>query len=171
MNRALPPLGFPAGAAFVRMHPKMSASAIIASQAGQFQIIDINNPATLRLYHANVTSYVTAMELAPSGDALALMDADGYVQLWGAPEKMRFTELMNPVEWYEDPPRPGVTVNDDTSVVSFPPTNYSHLANGCFLALSIPSECRTTTTSSYQPGRHTWSLKSINFLRRLMQIY
>lgn len=119
MNRALPPLGFPAGAAFVRMHPKMSASAIIASQAGQFQIIDINNPATLRLYHANVTSYVTAMELAPSGDALALMDADGYIQLWGAPDKMEFTELMNPVEWYEDPPRTGVTINDDTFVVSF----------------------------------------------------
>ncbi|KAI5851436.1 ubiquitin carboxyl-terminal hydrolase-domain-containing protein [Morchella snyderi] len=114
MNRALPPIGFPSGAAFVRMHPKMSASAIIASQAGQFQIIDIMNPAAMKLYHANVSSYITAMELAPSGDALALMDADGYLQLWGPPDKIRFTELMNPVEWQDPHPLPNIIVNEDT---------------------------------------------------------
>lgn len=169
MNRALPPLGFPAGAAFVRMHPKMSASAIIASQAGQFQVIDINNPAALRLYHANVTTYVTAMELAPSGDALALMDADGYLQLWGSPEKMRFTELMNPVEWFEEPPRPGVAISDDTSVVSFPRATSTVLT--IYTAPSTPSECRTITTNSYPPGHHSWYSMSTSCRRRLTQIY
>lgn len=169
MNRALPPIGFPAGAAFVRMHPKMSASAIIASQAGQFQVIDINNPAALRLYHANVTTYVTAMELAPSGDALALMDADGYLQLWGSPEKMRFTELMNPVEWFEEPPRPGVAINDDTSVVLFPRTTSTLLIR--YPARSIPSECRTITTNSYPPGHHSWYSMSTNCRRRLTRTY
>lgn len=169
MNRALPPLGFPAGAAFVRMHPKMSASAIIASQAGQFQVIDINNPAALRLYHANVTTYVTAMELAPSGDALALMDADGYLQLWGSPEKMRFTELMNPVEWFEEPPRPGVAINDDTSVI--PPRVLLPLLLIEYPAHSIPSECRTIMTSSCPPGRHSWYSMSISCRRKLTQTY
>lgn len=116
MHKALPPIGFPSGAAFVRMHPKLTAAAIVASQAGQIQIIDIMNPAAMKLYHANVTSYITAMELAPSGDALALMDADGFLQLWGSPEKLRFTELMNPVEWPEPPTIPTVTINGDTSV-------------------------------------------------------
>lgn len=124
MNRALPPIGFPSGAAFVRMHPKMSASAIIASQAGQFQIIDIMNPAAMKLYHANVSSYITAMELAPSGDALALTDADGYLQLWGPPDKMRFTELMNPVEWPEPHALPNMVMNDDTYAVSSPTISY-----------------------------------------------
>ncbi|PUU76126.1 ubiquitin carboxyl-terminal hydrolase-domain-containing protein [Tuber borchii] len=113
-NRALAPVGFPSGAAFARMHPKLSAAAIVASQAGQIQVVDIENPAAIKLYHANVTSYITAMELAPSGDALALMDADGYLQLWGCPDKLRFTELMNPVEWPEPPILPNVAIRDDT---------------------------------------------------------
>ncbi|KAL7275645.1 poly(A)-specific ribonuclease [Rhizina undulata] len=122
MYRALPPIGFPSGAAFVRMHPKLTSAAIIASQAGQFQVIDITNPAMMKLYHANVASYLTALELAPSGDALALTDAEGYLQLWGPPDRLRFTEFANPVEYPEPPMVSTVSVKDDTplNVIGMP---------------------------------------------------
>jgi len=81
------------------MHPKMSTTGIIASQTGQFQVIDIANPNVVNLRQANVTSYVSSIELAPSGDALALADQDCTLQLWGSPEKTRFTEFSNSLEW------------------------------------------------------------------------
>ncbi|KAF3925431.1 hypothetical protein ABW21_db0201313 [Orbilia brochopaga] len=113
--RSLPPVAFPAGAAFCRMHPKMSTTGIVASQTGQFQIIDIANPNVVNLRQANVSNYISSLELAPTGDALALADADAILQLWGKPDKMRFTELSNPVEWPSAPtPRPNLDFNDNT---------------------------------------------------------
>ncbi|KAK6354956.1 poly(A)-specific ribonuclease [Orbilia brochopaga] len=121
--RSLPPVPFPAGAAFCRMHPKMSTTGIVASQTGQFQIIDIANPNVVNLRQANVSNYISSLELAPTGDALALADADAILQLWGKPDKMRFTELSNPVEWPSAPtPRPNIDFNENTplSAVGMP---------------------------------------------------
>jgi PAB-dependent poly(A)-specific ribonuclease subunit 2 len=98
MLRPLPPIPFHAGAAFVRMHPKMSTTSIVASQSGQLQVVDLMNPNTVNLRQANVSSYLTTLELAPSGDALALADADCSIHLWGSPEKLRFSEFSNPTE-------------------------------------------------------------------------
>ncbi|RVD88607.1 uncharacterized protein DFL_002785 [Arthrobotrys flagrans] len=118
--RSLPPVPFPAGAAFCRMHPKMSTTGIIASQTGQFQIIDIANPNVVNLRQANVSNYISSLELAPSGDALALADTDAILQLWGKPDKIRFTELSNPIEWQSVPmPPPNVPeMNDYSSLAS-----------------------------------------------------
>ncbi|KAH0559633.1 hypothetical protein GP486_003846 [Trichoglossum hirsutum] len=98
MLRPLPPIPFHAGAAFVRMHPKMSTTSIVASQNGQLQVVDLMNPNTVNLRQANVSSYLTTLELASSGDALALADADCSIHLWGSPEKLRFSEFSNPTE-------------------------------------------------------------------------
>ncbi|EPS41531.1 hypothetical protein H072_4574 [Dactylellina haptotyla CBS 200.50] len=115
--RSLPPVPFPAGAAFCRMHPKMSTTGIVASQTGQFQIIDIANPNVVNLRQANVANYISSLELAPSGDALALADADAILQLWGKPDKIRFTELSNPVEWASVPtPLPNVDIGPDSAL-------------------------------------------------------
>ena len=52
MLRPLPPIPFHAGAAFVRMHPKMSTTSIVASQNGQLQVVDLMNPNTVNLRQA-----------------------------------------------------------------------------------------------------------------------
>ncbi len=78
----LPPIPFHAGAAYVRMHPRMSTTGIVASQSGQLQVVDLMNPNTVNLRQAVVSSYLTGLELAPSGEALALADADCFVQSW-----------------------------------------------------------------------------------------
>ncbi|KAI9826617.1 MAG: poly(A)-specific ribonuclease [Thelocarpon impressellum] len=95
----LPPIPFHAGAAYVRMHPRMSTTGIVASQNGQLQVVDLMNPNTVNLRQAIVSSYLTHLELAPSGEALALADADCSIQLWGSPSKLHFAEFSNPMEF------------------------------------------------------------------------
>ncbi|KAF1813417.1 cysteine proteinase [Eremomyces bilateralis CBS 781.70] len=96
----LPPIPFQPGAAFVRMHPRMSTTSIVASQSGQLQVVDIMNPNTVNLRQVNLyDSYLLALEMAPSGEALALIDSASAIHLWGSPAKIHFAELSNPTEF------------------------------------------------------------------------
>ena len=96
----LPPVPFHAGAARVAMHPRLSTTCILASQAGQLQVVDLmsagvaggSGAPSVQLRQINMASYVSALALAPSGEALAVADADGWVHLWGSPSKLRFAE-------------------------------------------------------------------------------
>lgn len=98
----LPPIPFPAGAAYVRMHPRMSSTSIVVSQLGQIHIVDLMNVNTSNVRQANVLSYLSMVEFAPSGEAMALADAECNVHIWGSPTKVRYAELSNPVE-FTDP--------------------------------------------------------------------
>ena len=96
---SLPPIPFPAGAAFVRMHPRMSTTSIVISQHGQMHIVDLMNVNTSNIKQANVLSYLNKLEIAPSGEAIALADGDCGIHLWGSPSRIRFSELSTPVEF------------------------------------------------------------------------
>jgi len=96
---SLPPIPFPAGAAFVRMHPRMSTTSIVVSQLGQMHIVDLMNVNTSNVKQANVLSYLSMIEIAPSGEAIALADAECMVHLWGSRSRICFAELSNPVEF------------------------------------------------------------------------
>ncbi|KAF2669854.1 hypothetical protein BT63DRAFT_423829 [Microthyrium microscopicum] len=114
----LPPIPFQPGAAFVRMHPKMSTTSIVASQTGQLQVVDIMNPHTVSLKQAHIydNNYLIGLELAPTGEALALASSMCQVHLWGSPSKLKFAEYSNPtllpdhiqqgpaVDWSEETP-------------------------------------------------------------------
>jgi PAB-dependent poly(A)-specific ribonuclease subunit 2 len=95
----LPPIPFQPGAAFVRMHPKMSTTSIVASQTGQLQVVDIMNPHTVNLKQAHIydNNFLTAVELAPSGEALALASSMCQIHLWGSPSRLKFAEFSNPM--------------------------------------------------------------------------
>jgi PAB-dependent poly(A)-specific ribonuclease subunit 2 len=80
--KPLPPLAFPAGAAFVRLHPKLSNLCIVGSHGGQIQFLDIGNPANVTLIQANTASFLTGIEVSSSGNYMAFRDDDGFVQLW-----------------------------------------------------------------------------------------
>ncbi|KAI5807921.1 PAB-dependent poly(A)-specific ribonuclease subunit PAN2 [Peziza echinospora] len=119
MHRSLPPIPFHAGAAFVRMHPKMSTTGIIVSQTGQFHVVDIANHNAVTLNHANTAQYLTCTDLAPSGEALVFVDAENTAQLWGSPDRIRFTDVATPVEWPDVPaPPPQIEWSDDTPLNS-----------------------------------------------------
>ncbi|KAF2837605.1 PAB-dependent poly(A)-specific ribonuclease subunit PAN2 [Patellaria atrata CBS 101060] len=120
----LAPIPFQSGAAFVRMHPRMSTTSIVMSQAGSLQIVDLMNPHTSDVRQVYpYDSYFTAFELAPSGDAFALSDGHAGIHLWGSPAKMQFTEYSNPTEFPDTPlPVPSVDWQPDTplSTVGIP---------------------------------------------------
>lgn len=95
---SMPPIPFPAGAAYVRMHPRMLTTSIVVSQSGQMHIIDLMNPNTSNVRQANVLSYLSMFEIAPSGEAIALTDAECHIHLWGSPSKLHFVDLPAPIE-------------------------------------------------------------------------
>lgn len=114
--RPLPPIPFHAGAAHVRLHPKLSTTSFVASNTGQMQVVDLMNPVNVMLRQANV-QFMLGMELTSSGDALALNDLSGFVYLWGSQSKVvkfnngsRDTEFGQPsprnlpsVDWQDQP--------------------------------------------------------------------
>jgi len=108
----LPPVPFHAGAGFVRMHPRMLTTAVIASPTGQIQLVDIMNSTMVNVRQVNlVDSYLLALEVAPSGEALALADSACTVQLWGNPTRTTFTDYSSPTEFADNvmDTQPGVT--------------------------------------------------------------
>ncbi|KAJ5399712.1 hypothetical protein N7465_010201 [Penicillium sp. CMV-2018d] len=101
----LPPIPFHAGAAYVRMHPKLHTTSFVASQTGQLQVIDLMNPNSVNLRQANV-SLVLGIDLSPSGEALAINDAECSIHLWGSPTKVHFNELSKETEFADVSARP-----------------------------------------------------------------
>ena len=101
----LPPVPFPPGAAFVRMHPRMSTTCIVASQSGLMYAIDIMNPDAPSMKHANIfETHLRSLDLAPSGEALALTDAQCTIHLWGSPSKIQFTDYSSPTDFADEAP-------------------------------------------------------------------
>ncbi|KAH9885476.1 PAB-dependent poly(A)-specific ribonuclease subunit PAN2 [Xylariomycetidae sp. FL2044] len=95
---SMSPIPFPAGAAFVRMHPRMSTTSIVMSQIGQMHVVDLMNPNTSNVRQANSLSYLNIIEIASSGEAIALADSEFTIHLWGSPNKIHFAEFPTPVE-------------------------------------------------------------------------
>lgn len=95
---SMSPIPFPAGAAYVRMHPRMLTTSIVVSQNGQMHVVDLMNPNTSNVRQAIVFGFLNRFEIAPSGEALALGDSDCSIHLWGSPTKVQFVDLAAPVE-------------------------------------------------------------------------
>ena len=101
----LPPIPFHAGAAYVRMHPKMHTTSFIASQSGQLQVVDLMNPTAVSLRQANV-AFILGIDISPSGEALAINDAECSIHLWGSPAKIYFNEMSKETEFADVAPPP-----------------------------------------------------------------
>jgi len=59
------------------------------------------NVNTSNVRQANVLNYLSMVEIAPSGEAIALADSDCNVHIWGSPSRIRFAEINNPIEFAE----------------------------------------------------------------------
>ncbi|KAH3686033.1 hypothetical protein WICPIJ_003033 [Wickerhamomyces pijperi] len=77
----LNPISFPAGAMFVRLHPRLSSSALISSKNGQIQVVDVYNISNVQLYHVDARPIVTGFELSSTGDYICIMD-NFSIHLW-----------------------------------------------------------------------------------------
>jgi len=117
----LPPVPFHMGAAFVRMHPRMLTTGIVASQSGQLQLVDIMNSSMVSVRQVTlVDSYLQCLEIAPSGKMLALSDSQSWIHLWGSPSGMHFTDYSNPTEFADcvPPSQPSMEWSDARLVVN-----------------------------------------------------
>ncbi|KAM5346476.1 hypothetical protein ACJ41O_009481 [Fusarium nematophilum] len=120
---SMPPIPFPAGAAYVRMHPRMLTTSIVVSQSGQIHVVDLMNPNTSNVRQANVLTYLSMFEIAPSGEAIALTDAECLIHLWGSPTKLHFVDLPTPIEFATpEEPLPNIEWTPETpfSAVGLP---------------------------------------------------
>ncbi|CAK9784309.1 putative subunit of the Pan2p-Pan3p poly(A)-ribonuclease complex [Cutaneotrichosporon oleaginosum] len=79
--RALPPISFSAGPAFVLLHPSDSSKVVIASQSGMLQVADMSASSN-EFQQLDVSSYITSMALSPRGDYLVFGDGEGQLHLW-----------------------------------------------------------------------------------------
>lgn len=112
----LNPIPFHAGAAYVRMHPRLQTTAYIASQTGQIQVVDLMNPAGFQLRQANVRM-VLGIGVSSSAEALLINDAECLIHLWGSPSKIYFNEMPRETKLADIPSRPPFPIDlNDTRV-------------------------------------------------------
>lgn len=111
--KQMAPMPFHAGAALVRLHPKLQTTSFVASQTGQMQVVDLMNTVSVTMRQANVHT-MQGMELSTSGNALAITDHQGYIHLWGSPANIRFNNVSKTTEFADPLPTniPHVDWND-----------------------------------------------------------
>ncbi|ETN39586.1 uncharacterized protein HMPREF1541_05812 [Cyphellophora europaea CBS 101466] len=103
---SLPPIPFQAGAAYVRLHPKLQTTSFVTSQTGQMQVLDLMNPLNITLKQASV-QFILGLEISSSGDALLFNDSSGFIYLWGPPTTFRFNNMSRETRFADpSPPQP-----------------------------------------------------------------
>ena len=116
----LAPISFPAGAAFVQIHPKLSTTSVVASQNGQVHVADIANTDQVRVVHMTLSSFMTVMVMSASGNVWAIVQQDNAIQLWGSQHKLSFCDAPRPTEFADAvAPVPHMAVDSDLYVSSF----------------------------------------------------
>ena len=92
------PISFPAGAAFVQIHPKLSTTTVVASQNGQIHVADIHNTDHVKVLHMTLAHFMSLMIMSPSGKVWAIADQDNTIHLWGSPHDLQFCDISKPPE-------------------------------------------------------------------------
>jgi PAB-dependent poly(A)-specific ribonuclease subunit 2 len=102
-QRPAAPIAFQQGAAFVKLHPKLSSTCFILSQSGAIHSIDVQNPdVPMMSFVPTYEAQITGVEVMPSGKGLAITDSNCHIILWGSPSKMQFNEYSKPTD-FADP--------------------------------------------------------------------
>ncbi|KAF4469696.1 PAB-dependent poly(A)-specific ribonuclease subunit PAN2 [Fusarium albosuccineum] len=116
---SMSPIPFPAGAAYVRMHPRMLTTSIVVTQSGQIHLVDLMNPNTSNVRQVNVYSYLSMFDIAPSGEAIVMTDGECYIHLWGSPTKLHFVDIPTPIEFATpEEPLPSIEWTEETDVLA-----------------------------------------------------
>ncbi|KAJ7581374.1 ubiquitin carboxyl-terminal hydrolase-domain-containing protein [Mycena floridula] len=129
--RALPPIPFSSGPAFINVVPQRSSTIAIGSSQGLINIVDVINPsAPNEFYQLDLTSYLTSFAVSPGASYLAAGDAEGRVHLsCRAAEEEALPPLNGfaglPAEWADHPaPLPDIQWTDSTPLSSIGMPHY-----------------------------------------------
>jgi PAB-dependent poly(A)-specific ribonuclease subunit 2 len=104
----LNPISAQSGAAFVQLHPRMSTTGFIASRHGQVQTVDLTNPgaAQTKVSQSMIQDHVSGFALAPSGEAVALIDGGQIISLLAQPSAAPVRFSRYPSQPLELPSQP-----------------------------------------------------------------
>ncbi|ORX47159.1 hypothetical protein DM01DRAFT_1293001 [Hesseltinella vesiculosa] len=122
--RSLAPIPFPSGPMFLKMHPTLSSTCLIASQTGQFQMCDVSSLSmgalvpTSQFYQVQTSSYITSMDISSSGQTLAIGDGNSFVYQFADRENYTMNPYSIPVVTPDTSPAPNVIVNDSSPLSS-----------------------------------------------------
>jgi PAB-dependent poly(A)-specific ribonuclease subunit 2 len=82
------------------MHPKLSTTCTVLSQAGAIYSIDILNPdVPIMRFAQTFDAQLRGLDVMPSGKGFAMADSHCQLVLWGSTTKMQFLEYGRPTEF------------------------------------------------------------------------
>lgn len=153
MMRALPPLSFPAGASFVKFHPKLPNIVVVASTAGHLQFVDMYDQLLTHLYQADLAppadvpalaapaSYLSNLDISKNGEFLCFSDGFRNLRLWSlnvpaTPDFVNFpAPLDRPDVVSNSPSASPIAIDDNVPLSSVGMPYYKE-----FLASNYPSD-------------------------------
>ncbi|TFK86247.1 hypothetical protein K466DRAFT_493169 [Polyporus arcularius HHB13444] len=98
--KALPPIPFSTGPAFITRFPNRPSTLAITSNQGLVQIVDSSNPASNEFHQLDAPSFISSVAASPTGAYMAFGDSDGAIHLLSAAED----EAMLPFNGFEGKP-------------------------------------------------------------------
>ncbi|KAI0035067.1 ubiquitin carboxyl-terminal hydrolase-domain-containing protein [Vararia minispora EC-137] len=139
--KALPPVVFPTGPAFINVLPRSSASLVLVSNQGLVNIVDTVNPSNVEFYQLDTPAFISSAAVSPTGAFMAFGDADGVVHLLtAADETVPFNGFEGqPVEWADAPePLPDINWTDSTPLNTIGLPHYSSLLLSSYTPALVP---------------------------------
>ncbi|RPD59176.1 hypothetical protein L226DRAFT_488705 [Lentinus tigrinus ALCF2SS1-7] len=98
--KALTPIPFSAGPAFINRFPNRPSTLAITSNQGLVQIVDTANPTSNEFYQLDAPSFVSSVAVSSTAAYMAFGDSDGTVHLLSAAED----DAMLPFNGFEGKP-------------------------------------------------------------------
>lgn len=118
--RQLQPIAFPAGACFLKFMPKLSSTLLIASQSGQFQLLDIQHGLAGGMMFSQLDSIgpqnpLLCLDVSSTGECIAFGDASAMLHLWSDRDDYRVNDFSQPTDIVPlVPPQPPVKLDFNT---------------------------------------------------------
>ncbi|VDB99948.1 unnamed protein product [Peniophora sp. CBMAI 1063] len=128
--RALAPLQFAMGPAFISLLPRRSNSLVVSSNQGHVNIFDTSNPASVEFYQVDSPAFISSAAVSPTGAFMAFGDADGAVHLLSCADASVPLNGFEgqPVEWADSPePLPEIAWDDQTPLNSVGLPHYNQM--------------------------------------------
>lgn len=122
--RTLAPIPFPSGPMFLKMHPTLSTTCLVASQTGQFQMCDVSSlimgsyAAPAQFHQIQTSSYITAMDISSSAQTMVFADGASFVYQYADREDFDVNPYSLPLSTPDIVQPPPVTMKEDSPLSS-----------------------------------------------------
>lgn len=122
--RTLAPIPFPSGPMFLKMHPTLSTTCLVASQTGQFQMCDVSSlimgsyAAPAQFHQIQTSSYITAMDISSSAQTLVFADGASFVYQYADREDFDVNPYSLPITQPDIVQPLTTTITDDSPLSS-----------------------------------------------------